>query len=47
MNYAAIAQGRAAARRQRAEYVQCLILRAFGWLRARLPGAQPAAVPCC
>ena len=38
---------RAAARRERSEYVYCLLVRARLWLLARLTGAVASRAPCC
>jgi hypothetical protein len=49
IDYAVIEKLQAAARRERSREIGCLIERAILWLRARLPGADPALrdVICC
>ena len=44
---ALIEASRAAARRERSEYIHCLLVRAKRWLLARLPGGTPSFGPCC
>jgi hypothetical protein len=49
VDYAGIEKLHAAARRERAREIRCIIQRAILWLRARLPGANPALrdAVCC
>jgi hypothetical protein len=49
VDYSIIEKMHAKARRERSEYVHCLIQRMALWIRARLPGADERlrAAPCC
>lgn len=49
IDYAVIEELQAAARRERSREIGCLILQAIQWIRARLPGANPALrdAACC
>ena len=47
IDYSRIEKLHAAARRERAEYVHCLIERAKLWLLAFLSGTEPGAPSCC
>jgi hypothetical protein len=49
IDYAQIEKLHAAARRERAEYIHCLVQRLALWIRARLPRAHPGlrSAPCC
>jgi hypothetical protein len=46
-DFAKVAKSREAARRERAQYVYCLLVRVKLWLLARLQGPASAAGPCC
>jgi hypothetical protein len=49
VDYAVIEKLQAMARRERSREIACLIQRAILWIRARLPGADPALhdAVCC
>ena len=49
VDYAVIEKLHAAARRERAREIRCIIERAILWVRARLHGANPALrdAECC
>ncbi len=47
IDYSTIEKLHARARRQRSEYVHCLLRRACLWVQSLIPGAPLRAEPCC